>query len=124
MVAEEVLRDLDVDAGAVAGLAVGIDGAAVPHRLQRIDAGRHHVASALAVERHDQADAAGVLLLGGVVAVGGGELRGAGLVVADEILCGHGSIPSHPSSRPERSGVEGPRLYPNRSLDFASLRSG
>ena len=34
---EEVLRDLDVDAGAVAGLAVGVDRAAVPDRLQRLD---------------------------------------------------------------------------------------
>src|SRR6201746_192930 len=30
---EEVLRDFDMDAGAVAGLAVGVDGAAMPHRL-------------------------------------------------------------------------------------------
>ncbi len=100
VIAEEVLRDLDMDAGAVAGLAVGIDGAAMPHRLQRIDAGHHHVAAAPAVQRHDQADAAGVDLLGGVVAVGGGELGDAGLVVADEILCGHDSIPltRHPST--------------------------
>ena len=75
VVAEEVLRDLDMDAGAVAGLAVGIDGAAMPHRLQRIDARRHDVAASLAVQRHDQADAAGIHLLGGVVAVGVGELR-------------------------------------------------
>ena len=36
MLAEEILRDLDVDAGAVAGLAVGVDGAAVPDGLQRV----------------------------------------------------------------------------------------
>ena len=47
---EEVLRDLDMDAGAVAGLAVGIDRAAVPDRLQRVDAGLHHVAARLAVD--------------------------------------------------------------------------
>ena len=45
----------------------------------------HHLAARLAVERGDQADAAGIELLGGVVAVGGGELGGAALVVADEL---------------------------------------
>ena len=39
MLLEEVLRNLDVDAGAVAGLAVGVDRAAVPQRLERLDAG-------------------------------------------------------------------------------------
>ena len=53
----------DMDAGAVAGLAVGIDRAAVPHRLQRIDAGRDDFAARLAVDRGDQADAAGIMLL-------------------------------------------------------------
>src|SRR4030088_3800735 len=106
MVTEEVLRDLDMDAGAIAGLAVGIDGAPVPHRLQRIDAGRHHVAAALAVERHDQADAAGVDLLGGVVAVGGGELGDTGLVVANEILCGHNVVP-FTTRHPDPSEAEG-----------------
>ena len=56
-----------MDAGAVAGLAVGIDRAAMPDRLQRIDAGLHHVAALFAVQRRDQADAAGVVLLRGVV---------------------------------------------------------
>ena len=51
---EEILRDFDMDAGAVAGLAVGIDRAAMPDRLQRIDAGLHHVAALLAVERRDR----------------------------------------------------------------------
>ena len=95
---EEVLRDLDVEARAVAGLAVGVDRAAVPHGLQRIDAGRDHVAASLAVQRHDETDAAGIESLGGVVTIGGGELGGAALIVADELLgieggCGHGIIP-------------------------------
>src|SRR3712207_7710081 len=38
---EEVLRDLDVDAGAVAGLAVGVDGASVPDRLERLNPLEH-----------------------------------------------------------------------------------
>ena len=49
--------------GAVAGLAVGIDRAAVPDRLQRIDAGLHHVAPGAAVQRRDQADAAGIVFV-------------------------------------------------------------
>ena len=47
---EEILRDLDMDAGAVPGLAVGIHGAAVPHRLQRVDASLHHVAPGATVQ--------------------------------------------------------------------------
>jgi hypothetical protein len=62
MLAEEILRDLQMDAGAVAGLAVGIDRAAVPDRLQRRDAGQHDLAPRLAVDRGDQADAAGIVL--------------------------------------------------------------
>jgi hypothetical protein len=86
MLLEEILRDLDVDARTVAGLAVGVHGAAVPHRLQRIDARRNHVAASLAVQRDHQTDAAGIESFGGVVAIGGGELLGSALVVADELL--------------------------------------
>src|SRR5262249_16304415 len=78
VLAEEVLRDLDMQARAVTGLAVGVDGATMPHRLQGVDARCHDVASAFAVQRHDQANAAGVDLLGGVVAVGGGQAGNAG----------------------------------------------
>ena len=46
---EEILRDLDVDAGAIARLAVGVNRAAVPHRLQRLDPGLDDVAARLAV---------------------------------------------------------------------------
>ena len=95
---EEILRDFDVDARAVAGLAVGVHGAPMPHRLQRIDARGDHVAPSLAVQRDHQTDAAGIESLGGVVAVGGGQLLGSALVVADELLGiegkgGHGANP-------------------------------
>ena len=73
LVVEEVLRDLDMDAGAVAGLAVGIDRAAVPDRLQRLDALLHHLAARLAVDRRDAADAAGVVLVGRVIGMGRGR---------------------------------------------------
>ena len=106
MLLEEILRDLDVKTRAVACLAVGIDGTAVPHGLERIDTGHDHVAASLAVQRHDQAHAAGVELLGGVVTIGIGEARNAALVVADELLgvegtCGHdvGSLAKRSSRR-------------------------
>jgi hypothetical protein len=70
---EEVLGDLHVDAGAVAGLAVGVHGAAVPHRLEGLDRRLHHLAPRLAVEGGDEADAAGVVLLGRVVEAVAGE---------------------------------------------------
>ena len=59
-VVEEAHGQLDMEAGAVAGLAVGVDRAAVPHCLQRIDRGRDDTARGLAVGRGDQADAAGI----------------------------------------------------------------
>ena len=55
------VADLDVNAGAVAGLAVGVHGAAMPDRLERLDAGFHHLAPRLAVVRRDQPDAAGIV---------------------------------------------------------------
>ena len=67
MLPEEVLRDLDVDAGAVAGLAVGVDRAPVPHGLERRDAGLDHIAPRRAVERCNQPHSAGIVLEGGVV---------------------------------------------------------
>ena len=67
--AEEFLRHLDMDAGTVAGLAVGVDGAAVPHGLQRLDAAGHDFAARCAVDRRDQADAAGIVLLVGRIKV-------------------------------------------------------
>ena len=74
-----------MDAGAVAGLAVGVDRAAMPDRFQRVDAGLHDIAAGLAVERGDKADAAGIVLVfrtvgvaerGGVGGPGGEEVGG------------------------------------------------
>jgi hypothetical protein len=76
MLLEEILGDLDMDAGAVAGLAVGIDRAAVPHRLQRRDGGRHDLAPRPAVECCDQADAARIMLVGRIVEAGRREMAG------------------------------------------------
>ena len=76
MLPEEGLGDLHVDAGAVAGLAVCVDRAAVPDRLERLDAGDHHLAPRPPVDRGDQPDAAGVVLLGRIVEALAGEALG------------------------------------------------
>jgi hypothetical protein len=87
------MRDLHVDAGAVAGLAVGIDRAAVPHRLQRLDPHQHDLAPRLAVDRRDHADAAGIVLVGRIVEPGRGELLR--LMVIGLSPVGHRSLPQH-----------------------------
>src|SRR3546814_13831942 len=56
---EEGDRQVDMDARPVAGLAVRIHRAPVPHGLQRIVRGRHDTAGRLAVDSRDHADAAG-----------------------------------------------------------------
>jgi hypothetical protein len=59
-VVEEAHGQIDMDAGAVARLAIGIDRAAVPHRLQRIDRRDDDAAAGLAIRRGDKADATGI----------------------------------------------------------------
>ena len=61
--AEEFLRHLQMDARAVAGLAVGVHRAAVPHGFQRLDPARDDFAARLAVDGGHQPDAAGIVLL-------------------------------------------------------------
>ena len=58
-----------MNAGAVAGLAVGVHGAAVPDGFQCVYAGLHHFAAGFAVECCDQAHAACIVHLGGRVGV-------------------------------------------------------
>ena len=88
---EEGDRDLHMDAGAVAGLAVGIDRAPVPHRLQGGDAVRDHLAPGQPVDGGNQPDTArGVLLLGQIHAVTGQAVAGR-LVGLDPALVDNGS---------------------------------
>src|SRR5262249_53820392 len=84
---EEILRDLHMNAGAVARLAVGIDGAAVPHGLQRGNAGLDDLPPRPAVDGRDQANAAGIMLLRRVVESVRGEMRGIAPPFADEAVC-------------------------------------
>ncbi len=79
VIAEEVLRNLHVDAGAVAGLAVGVHRPAVPEGLERLQAGFDHAAVRLGVERGDQADTTGVVLVLRAVHPLRGEPLGLGL---------------------------------------------
>ena len=83
-IGEEILRDFDVNARAVAGLAIGIDRTAMPDGLERVDTGFHHVAAGLAVQGGDEADAAilvlhrrrvGVREAFGILLPGGHEFR-------------------------------------------------
>ena len=93
MVLEEVLRQLDVDAGAVAGLAVGVHRAAMEQHLQRLDAGDDDVAARLAVKRCHQTDAAGVVRRG--VDAGGIQLGLVLQILGYELLAvilGHGAL--------------------------------
>ncbi len=63
LIIEERDRDLDVNARAVAGFAIGIHSAAVPDRLQRRDAFFDNPARGYAVDRDNKAHAAGRMLV-------------------------------------------------------------
>ena len=97
MLPEEVLRNLDVNAGTVAGLAIRIDRAPVPYRLQRRDAGLDHIAARRAVERGDQADTARIVLESGIVEAAA-QIRHAGqgrvIAIAHAAAC----LTAEPSS--------------------------
>jgi hypothetical protein len=83
---EEVLRDLDIDPGAVSGLAVGVDRAAMPHCAQGIDRRLDHLAPWLTVDRGDEADAAGGVLVGRIVQPVTCQMSGVSPVVRDKPL--------------------------------------
>src|SRR3546814_3006880 len=111
---EEVLRYRYVEAGAVARLAVGVHRTAMPDRLQRLGALQHDLAARLAVDGGDQADAAGVVLLGGIVGVPRLEIRRVAAPVLDEIA--HRSL----LLRARRTGF---RMRPRSGLPYGR-RSG
>ena len=57
---EEALRELDQQAAAVAGLAIGTNGAAVRQPCQRGDGGRHNPVALRIVEVRNETEAAAV----------------------------------------------------------------
>ena len=112
---KEILRDLHVDAGAVARLAVGVHRAAVPDGAQGIDAGLHDFAAGCAVERCHETDAAGIVLSGVDVGVcQGGQI---GSVGGGEFGAGfHGGCLRHRFRQRAR------RLSRSRAKDAAGRR--
>ena len=67
LVIEELDRNLHMDPRPVASLAIGIDRAPVPHRLQRVDPVFHDLTAGLAGNRHHKTHAAGRMLILGLV---------------------------------------------------------
>ncbi len=67
LLGEEVLRHLDTDARPVAGLAIGIDSAAVPDIFQSLDAHLDNLAARAAIECGHEANSAGIGLMGRII---------------------------------------------------------
>ena len=81
--AVELVGDLDQDACAVAHQLVGADRAAMVEVLEDLQALRHDVVRAPALDVRDEAHAAGVVLAGGVVQAspgGGGDVDQGGML--------------------------------------------
>ncbi len=99
LVPEEADRNLHVDARAVTGLAVGVDRTPVPDRFQRVDPVDDNFAPGLAVDRGDQADAAGGMFVLGAIHTGYGQALCLGLAVLHPTLVDWRSGHAHHSSR-------------------------
>ena len=84
MLAEKIVRDLDMNTRAVAGFPIGIHGPPVPDRLQRIDPGHDNRAARHPVQCSDQPDATGIVFLGGVIRTAGLEAGRVADPVRDE----------------------------------------
>ena len=88
---EKVLRNLNMDAGPVAGLAVGVDGAPMPYPLQGLDAGDDDLTPRYAVDGGDQADTARAVFIRRIIEAGFGQVSGTVLPGMDELGGGFGS---------------------------------
>ncbi|TPW03522.1 MAG: Uncharacterized protein FD124_2983 [Alphaproteobacteria bacterium] len=98
--AEEILRRVEQDARAVAGLAVRVHGAAMPQRLQRADRHGDDLAARLAVDGDHEAHAARIALIAAIVGVGGFQLRAFALVAGDVFVSAHVLTPPRRPQRP------------------------
>ena len=74
--AQEAIRHLDHDAGAVAGVRLAAARPAVQEVDQDLDGLVHDGVRLSALDVHDEADAAGVVLVRGIVQALGGPLAG------------------------------------------------
>ena len=103
-VVKEADGQVDMDAGAVAGLAIRVDGTAMPDGLQRVDRRRHNAARGFAIGGGDEADAAGIGFEFGAIHALAGETFAFGF---DVELLGHGRFASF-----QNSGGRGIRANP------------
>ena len=95
--AEEFLRHLQMHAAPVAGLAVGIDGAAMIDGFQRVDGARHDFAARFAVECGHEAHTAGIVFLFRRIKMGVFQLLRVGAIAGDvlfRVVHGHHSAAS------------------------------
>ena len=81
MFTEKLLWHIEPDSRAIAGLAIGVHGAPVPDVFQRRDTHRDDLALRLAVERDDEADAAGILLVFRIIGVAVDQFLAIGFVL-------------------------------------------
>ncbi len=95
-----------MDAGPVAGLAVGVDRAAMPDRLERGNPRLDDAAPRLAIQRGHQAHAARVMLFRRVVGVRRDQMIAVVFVALDEL--GAGFVPSCRSWRPHSAASARP----------------
>ena len=99
---EEGHRDLHMNARAIAGHAVGIDRAAVPDRLERVDPIDHNLAGLLAIDVDHKAHAAGGMLFLETIHALFGHHRAFGFFAGHPgvIIFGHGLVPSTNAANP------------------------
>ena len=81
MLTEKFLRHIEADSRAVAGLAIGVDCAAVPDVLQCRDTHCDDLSLRLAVQRDHEADAASVLLVFRIIGVAIDQFLAIGFVL-------------------------------------------
>jgi hypothetical protein len=72
---EELVGNLEEDAGAISAVALGAGGAAMLHALECTETAIDEIVTSLALEMCQEADAAGVVLEAGVVEATNGRCR-------------------------------------------------
>ena len=99
LVSKKGLWHLDVDPGAVTRLAVCIDSAPVPNALEGVDRVEDDFPAGLAVDRRNQADAAGIALLVRMITVAFLEAQRVCGVACKFLrdLVGHAATPLRPA---------------------------
>src|SRR5260221_7227115 len=94
---EEGMGNLHMDTGAIAGLAIGIDGTTMPDRFQRLNAFQDDIPARPAIDRDNGADAAGVMFVRRVIQAGRRQLLPRGNPI--DWLIGHDLYPCQRGSQ-------------------------